>query len=217
MTVIAILNPKGGSGKTTLATNLSRALHDSGKKVLLVDTDPQGSARDWHAVNGDNPLPLVALDRPNTLKTVDSMAGAYDCLVIDGAAKLESMLAAAIKVSDLVLVPVQPSPYDIWATSDLVEVIQARQEIMEGRPQAAFVITRKIRGTRLGSDVRSALDEYELPVLATETVQRQVYPRSAAAGKTVFDESDGKAREEIEGMAREITDLLETKKEGGSS
>lgn len=209
MTVIAILNPKGRSGKTTLATNLARALHNREQGVLLVDTDPQGSARDWHAVTNTNPLDLVGLDRPNNLKTVDSMAGAYDYLIIDGAAKLETMLAATIKVSDLILIPVQPSPYDIWATGDLVEVVRARQEIMEGRPKAAFIITRKISGTKLGSDVRAALAEYELPVLEAETVQRQVYPRSAAAGLTVFDENDAKAREEIERMIDEIMHMLE--------
>ncbi len=90
----------------------------------------------------DNPVPLVGLDRPNNLKTIDSMGGSYDHIVIDGAAKLETMLAAAIKVNDLVLIPVQPSPYDIWATGDLVEVIKARQEIMEGSPKANGISLR---------------------------------------------------------------------------
>lgn len=132
MTVVAILNPKGGSGKTTLVTNLARALHESGRSVLVVDSDPQGSARDWHAVSEANPIPLVALDRANNLSTIGSMAGTYDCIVIDGAAKLENMIAAAIRASDLILIPVQPSPYDVWATSDLVDIIKARQEVTDG-------------------------------------------------------------------------------------
>ena len=93
------------------------------------------------------------------------MEDAYDYHVIDGAATLESMLAATIKVSNLILIPVQPSPYDIWATGDLVEVVQARQEIMDGKPKVAFIITCKISGTRLGSNVRATLDENELPTL----------------------------------------------------
>lgn len=207
MAVVAILNPKGGSGKTTLATNLARALHDCGCRVLIVDSDPQGSARDWHAADRENPVPLVALDRAGSLKTLASMAESYDFIVIDGGAKLESMLAAAIKASDVVLIPVQPSPYDIWATADLVEAIQARQEIADGTPRAAFVITRKIAGTKLGSDVRSALGEHGLPILAAEVVQRQVYPRTAAAGLTVFDADNAQARDEIDAVATELQTL----------
>ena len=101
---------KGGCGKTTINTNLARALHDRGHSILIVDSDPQGSARDWHAANEDNPVELVVLDRPNNVKTLASMAAHYDYLVIDGAAKLEDMIAAASKVSDFVLIPVQPSP-----------------------------------------------------------------------------------------------------------
>ena len=91
MSIISVLNPKGGCGKTTISTNLARALHDRGQSVLIVDSDPQGSARDWHAANEDNPIELVALDRPNNVKTLRRMAANYDCVVIDGAAKLEDI------------------------------------------------------------------------------------------------------------------------------
>ena len=84
MSIISVLNPKGGSGKTTISTNL-------GHSVLIVDSDPQGSAHDWHAASEDNPIELVALDRPNNVKTLASMAANYDHVVIDGAAKLEDM------------------------------------------------------------------------------------------------------------------------------
>jgi len=77
LSIISILNPKGGSGKTTIATNLARSLHERGHKVLIVDSDPQGSARDWHAANEDNPLPLVALDRANNVKSLPDVAAAY--------------------------------------------------------------------------------------------------------------------------------------------
>ena len=68
MPIIAVLNPKGGSGKTTLATNLARALADRGLKTLLVDSDPQGSASDWHAAREDNPLPCLAYGKPENFK-----------------------------------------------------------------------------------------------------------------------------------------------------
>jgi chromosome partitioning protein len=211
MTVISILNPKGGCGKTTLSTNLARGLYETGKRVLIVDSDPQGSARDWHAADEDNPLPLVALDRANNIKTLTSMVHSYDFIVIDGAAKLEDMIAAAIKISDFILIPVQPSPYDIWAASDLVELIKARREVTDGKPEAAFIVTRKIEGTKLGEDVRAALDEYGLPVLQSAITQRQIYPQTASDGRTVFDGDNMKARQEVEAMISELLAVLALK------
>jgi chromosome partitioning protein len=211
MSIISVLNPKGGSGKTTICTNLARSLHDRGYSVLLVDSDPQGSARDWHAANEDNPIELVALDRPNNVKTLISMSANYDYVVIDGAAKLEDMIAACIKVSDLVLIPVQPSPYDIWAASDLVDFIKARQEVTDGLPNASFVISRIVEGTRLGSDVRKVLDEYGLPVCHTAITQRQVYPQSASEGMTVYDADNLKAIAETTALTDELLTVFATR------
>ena len=203
--IVAVLNPKGGSGKTTLSANLARALLDRDLSVLLVDTDPQGSARDWHAADPDNSMELIALDRPSTLRTLGKLAGTYDVTILDGAAKLEDMIAAAIKVSDWILIPLQPSPYDVWAVADLVELIGARQEVTDGKPGAAFVIMRRIEGTRLGLDVRTALAEYALPTFTAAIAQRQVYPRTAAVGHTVFDPGgNAAARKEIIAVTDEL-------------
>ena len=202
--IISILNPKGGSGKTTLSTNLAMALHKRGVSVLLVDSDPQGSARDWHAADSNNAIELVALDRPNNLKTLNHLAKNYDYVVIDGAAKLEDMMAACIKVSGFILIPVLPSPYDIWAVSDLVEIIQARQSVTDGLPQAGFVLSRVIEGTCLSSDLRETLAEYDLSVFRTAISQRQVYPRTAAEGQTIFDGRNHKAIDEINALADEL-------------
>lgn len=209
MPVISILNPKGGSGKTTVSTNLAQSLHERGHSVLIVDSDPQGSARDWHAADDQNPLPLVALDRPNNLKTLASIAASHDFVVIDGAAKLEDMIAAAIKASDFVLIPVQPSPYDLWAASDLVDFIKARQEVTDGKPRAAFVISRAIRGTKLGHEIEAALSEYALPVFETQITQRQIYPQTAAEGHTVFHGGNADAIKEINALTDEVLAFIE--------
>lgn len=208
MPIISILNPKGGSGKTTLSTNIARAFHDRGHKVLLVDSDPQGSASDWHAAREDNPLPFIAYGKPDNLKALPGVASPYDFVFIDGAAKLEGMIAAAVRVSDMVLIPVQPSPYDIWAASDLVDLIRARQEVTDGTPQAAFVVSRVIKRTLLGKEVTEALTEYGLPILQSLTVQRQIYPRTASEGHTVFDGVNVEAAAEINALADELYGLF---------
>jgi len=207
MRVVSILNPKGGCGKTTLATNLAQSFQTQGMRVLLVDSDPQGSARDWHAAQEDNSLPLIALDRPNNLKTVASVGHGYDIVVIDGAAKLEDMIAAAVKISDAVLIPVQPSPYDIWAAADLVDLIKTRQEVADGRPAAAFVISRAIKNTKLGGEVSQALATHGFPVLRKATIQRQVYAQTAAVGETVIA-AGGPAAREVNAIGTELLELL---------
>lgn len=210
MAIISFLNPKGGSGKTTISTNVARAFHDRGYKILLVDSDPQGSARDWHAANDENPVPLVALDRANNLKTLSTVGQGYDHIFIDGAAKLQDMIAAAIKISDVVIIPVQPSPYDIWAASDLVDLINARQEVTNGQPRVAFVITRAIQHTKLGREVSEALKTHRFPMFSNCTVQRQIYPQTASSGLTVFDSSNNAAIQEITAFADELENFLDS-------
>ena len=208
MHVIAVLNQKGGSGKTTIATHLARGLQLEGLDILLVDSDPQGSARDWAAAHEEQPVPVVGIDRPIIDKSLKSM-GRKDFIVIDGAPQIEALAVSAIKSADFILIPVQPSPYDVWATSDLVDLVKARIEIMDGRLQAAFVISRAIKGTKIGNEITSALADYGLPVLTSRITQRVIYPTSAVTGQTVFDrEPEGEAAHEIQALMAEIKQLL---------
>ena len=205
--VLAILNQKGGSGKTTMSTNLAVALQKSGDQVVLVDADPQGSSRDWNEANGGDLLPVVGLDRETLPKDLQAITNNYDWIVIDGAPQIAKLAAAAVKAADIVLIPVQPSPYDIWACADLVDIIKARQQVTDGIPKAAFVISRAIKNTRLAGDVAQALEDYGLPVFTAHTTQRVVYPTSAAQGRTVFDERDSEASKEMEAIKDELKEF----------
>lgn len=209
MWVISVLNSKGGSGKTTIASNLAHSLHLSGNKVLLVDSDPQGSLRDWNEANGGEVLPVVGLDRETLPKDLKAIQGDYDVAVIDGAPAVAKLAGAAVKASDLVIIPVQPSPYDVWACSALVEVIKARQEVTDGVPLAAFVISRAIKNTKLSGEIEKALLEYELPVLKNGTTQKVAYPTSAAEGKTVMMEPRSPAACEIEAIRIEVEKMID--------
>lgn len=208
MHVIAVLNQKGGSGKTTIATHLARALQLDGADVLLVDSDPQGSARDWAAVREDQPLTVVGIDRPTIDRDLKNVAR-KDFVVIDGAPQAADLAVSAIKATDFVLIPVQPSPYDIWATADLVELVKQRIEVTDGRLQAAFVVSRAIKGTKIGAEVAEALAGYGLPVLESRITQRVVYPGTAANGTTVMEaEPTGDAAAEVRALAAELKHKL---------
>ena len=205
--IVAILNQKGGAGKTTLATHLARSLQLTGAGVLVADSDPQGSARDWYAAAGeDSDLPaVVGIDRPALFRELPKISGGAEWVIVDGAPQVHDLAAAAVRVADVVLIPVQPSPYDIWATAELVDLVQQRQEIADGQPKAAFVVSRQIQGTRLAADVREALEDYRLPVFTAGTVQRVIYANSATGGGTALDlEPNGPAAQEITAIKDEL-------------
>ncbi len=208
MPIIAVLNQKGGSGKTTISTHLARAFQLEGKRVLLIDSDPQGSARDWAAMREDQPVSTVGIDRPTIERDIKSIAS-VDWTIIDGAPQAQDLAVSAIKAANFVLIPVQPSPYDIWATSALVDLVKQRIELTDGALKAAFVISRAIKGTKIGQEVGHVLGDYGLPVLQSRITQRVVFPSSAASGRTVFDDdADGGAAKEIQALVKEIEALL---------
>jgi chromosome partitioning protein len=209
MNIIAVLNQKGGCGKTTIAINLTHSLQNQGYKTLLVDSDPQGSARDWNAENDGKIIPVIGLDRVSLANDIEAIKNGYDFIVIDGAPSVAKLAAAAVKIADFILIPVQPSPWDIWATADLVDIIKARQEVTEGKPIAAFIVSRVIKNTKLSTEVVEALRQYELPVLNSYTTQRVIYPTSASEGQTVYFRTFNDATLEIDAIRNEIIGVFD--------
>ena len=209
--VIAVLNSKGGSGKTTISTNIGGCLHKKGHKVLIVDSDPQGSARDWYEAQPDDVElpPVVGVDRPILHKNIPSISAPYEFIIIDGAAKLEEMTASAIMVADFILIPVKHSAFDIWAVETLVESIKARQLITDGKPRAAFVISCQSQGTRLAKSIDEALSDFELPILKARTTNRIAYEEAGGAGLSVLDLAGrDKAAIEIEEITNELLEMM---------
>jgi chromosome partitioning protein len=204
MPIIAVINEKGGVGKTTIATHLARGLQKKGKDVLLVDSDPQGSLRDWYAVADENSNlpPVIVMDRPALFKDLSKFVKEWT--IIDGAPSVQELVASAIKICDYALIPVQPSPYDVWATESLVKMIQIRQNLTD-KPKAAFLVSRQISGSKLSLDVRQALEAYGFDVFKNFTTQRVIYPTTASTGTTVLDqEPDGVAANEINKIVEEL-------------
>lgn len=185
--IIGLLNQKGGVGKTTLAVNLAAALTLRGGRVLLIDADPQGSALDWAAAREGDPLfAVVGLPRPTVHKEIAVVAQGYDHVVIDGPPRVTDLARSAIMASDLVMIPVQPSPYDIWAADEVVKLIDEARVYKE-KLKSVFAVNRKIANTAIGRDVGEALAAYPVPVLKAAITQRVVFAEAVAQGKSIFE------------------------------
>jgi chromosome partitioning protein len=212
--VVAVLNMKGGTGKSTLATNLARGLQRHGE-ACIVDADPQGTALRWgNAQPEDAEMPPVVSVSLPLNDRIPSVAEGWDFTVVDGAAKAKDRTRQCVQVADAVLIPIRPSGADIWASEWLVSVVKGRQEAtgsgQTGKPAAAFVVSQAIVGTNLAGEIEEVLDRFELPVFEGRTSQRVAYAEALSLGKTVLDtDPSGKAAAEVRQITDETLALLD--------
>ncbi|WP_251951710.1 ParA family partition ATPase [Salinibacter ruber] len=207
--VISSIHSKGGVGKSTVALSIADALHRDGSSVLVLDTDPQGTASEWtQAQDHRGPMVIGAPSAEKIEHELDQLGASYDAVVVDGSAQLKGATGSIIRISDLVLIPIQPSPADIWATENIVELIRERQEVV-GEPAAGFVLNCVVAGTNIADDVSEILDQFELPVLGSFH-RRVAFVEALVSGETpITYEPKGKAAKEIEDLYEASLSALE--------
>ena len=203
--IVSFLNQKGGVGKTTLAVHLAMALALRGERVLLGDADPPGSALDWSASRQAEPrFPVIGLPTKNLHREVQAHIPNYDTIIIDGPPRVNELARAAIMAADVVLVPVQPSPYDVWAAKEITDLL-SEATAFKPNQKSAFVINRRIVNTAIGRDVAEALADYPYPVLTNTISQRVSFAESAAQGSTVLElDPKSSAAQEMNALTDEV-------------
>lgn len=207
MKAFLVANPKGGSGKSTLATNLAGYFASRRHDVMLGDIDRQQSSREWLAI------------RPFELPSIDTWDIGHDNIarppkgtthvVLDTPAGLHGkMLERVLKLSTRVIVPVQPSMFDMLATRQFLSELLSEKAIRKGRADVAVVGMRVDARTRAAGELEKFFATFDLPVLAYLR-DTQTYVQATAAGMTIFDLPQSRAERDLE-QWRAIIDWVES-------
>jgi chromosome partitioning protein len=209
--ILAVLNQKGGTGKTTMAIHVGMAWVRAGARVLLIDADPQGSALDWSEARKETEpaLPVLGLPKPTIHREVPALAESYDHVIIDGPPQTEAIVKSAMMAANVVLIPVQPSGVDVWGARPIVALV-ADALVVHPELKAVFAVNRKASKTFLSRAVLDALAGYRMPVLASALGQRVLFAETVGSGQTVFDaDPGGIASTEAMALAKEVLDYAE--------
>lgn len=199
--VITVAQQKGGAGKTTLAANLAVALVAQGERVALLDTDPQGSLGRWFMTRIENREPDMEFGTASAWGAgweVKKLAKSADWIIVDTPPKADGDLRGALKIADLVLVPVSASQLDVWAVEGVLDLAKR-----EGR-DALIVLNRARAGTRVQAQVGEAVAGLGAEVAGASLGSRTAYAESLGMGRGATEMGNGAWTAEVAALLSEV-------------
>ena len=211
-TVIGIIQVKGGAGRSTLSTNLAGELSKIGKTVLIDADMPQGTSASWFSLREQAGRAAelsvaTAADHHQLIERVEEHRADAEFIVLDGPPRIAEMTRASLMLSDLCLLPVGASLAEIWATADVLSLIEQARKI---RPvDARMIWTRHRSRTKLAEELGAQAEEgLGLPILKVAMGLRVAYVEALGSGLTAAEMSDPNARMETRFMVAEICRIL---------
>ncbi len=203
--VFTVAQQKGGAGKSTLAAHLAVAWLRNRKSVALVDIDPQGSLTRWYSIREEKlgedaaPLSFAEVTGWRTQRAVEDLAKAHDIVVIDSPPHAETEAKIAIRAADLVIVPSQPSPLDVWATMPTLELAEKE------KTPVMIVLNRVPPRASLTARMVTKLGDYKVTVAKSPVGNRVAFADSMASGLTALEtKPSSTAATEIRSLAQEL-------------
>lgn len=194
---VLVANPKGGSGKSTLATNLAGYFSRAGRAVMLGDADRQQSSREWLALRSAALPPITSWEISDPSRPARPPKGTRQVILDTPAGLSGKMQERVLKAVQKVLVPVQPSMFDMRATRSFFDALQAEKAVRKEKVAIAVVGMRVDARTRAAGDLQRFLADWEFPVL-THLRDTQLYVQAAAGGLSLFDLPPSRVARDIE-------------------
>lgn len=213
--VITIASQKGGSGKSTVTMQLAGVLSTRTEetRVFVIDADQQGTCLKWAAMAAEEapfPATVMGMTEPIIHRQLPRIRADYDFILVDTPPHAEAVASSAIIAADLVIIPVLPSPVDLWSAATTRKIVLDAQ-VQRPEIDCRLLLSRVVPHTALAQETVEALAVYDIPLLSTHLHQRQAYPRSALRGCTVLNleaKSGGQAAEEVRKLTAEIVEVL---------
>jgi chromosome partitioning protein len=206
---VCLCNRKGGVGKSTISCNLAVEASLNKQKVLLIDSDLQGSSVSFRGMREKEDIQAVSIVT-STIHTDVKQFNNFDFIVIDVGGRDSKAFRSAIVASNLVIIPVLPSQLDVWGTVDTIEILREARSVRKDI-KAYFVLNQVIPNTKIEKEAIEALEKFkeEVPLLKTILYARIDFKHSMGKGIGVTEyKSNSKASEEIKKLYKEIKSNL---------